>query len=201
MDVKTTQFVRMELVLLKALVGEDRPGLFISVDRPHQYMLHLLCMHQIDHRKLTFIDAMARFATDSKQITAKVGFFRGPQNIDTLPEALKEWSSGCKDHSFDLAKCRFAVIDNLATLLNYNSQQVVRSFLMEFLTSLGENVTVPFVLDRERNPILFQMITSLGGTELRLAPGVGTRPPERLHMKIIEPQTMMEGHIDGKWQA
>ena len=73
-DVKTTQFVRLELVLLKALIGDGRPGLFISVDRPHQYMVHLLTMHQIEHCNITFVDAVSRFSADRKQAKGQCGF-------------------------------------------------------------------------------------------------------------------------------
>ena len=48
LDVKSTQFVRVNMLLLKALSNENgRSGMFISVDRPHQYMVHLLTMHQM----------------------------------------------------------------------------------------------------------------------------------------------------------
>jgi hypothetical protein len=186
MDVRTTQFVRVELVLLKALIGDGRPGLFISVDRPHQYMVHLLDMHQIDRRNITFIDAVARFAADRKHAAAKVGFLRGPNNIDTLPEALKDWSSEDGGKHFDLDNCRFIVIDNMATLLNFNSQQVVRTFLEEFISIFKDRITVPLVVDSERNPNLFQMVRSMGGSEVRLSFDTACHPAERQRLKIID---------------
>jgi hypothetical protein len=189
LDVRTTQFVRVELILLKALIGEGRPGLFISVDRPHQYMVHLLDMHQIDHRNITFVDAVARFAADRKQAAAKVGFLRGPSNIDTLPEALKNWSSEGGGKAFDLEACSFVVIDNMATLLNFNSQQVVCSFLNEFVSIFRDKITVPLVVDRERNPNLFQMAMSMGGSKIRLAFDTACHPPERQPLKILDSTT------------
>lgn len=186
LDVRTTQFVRVELVLLKALIGEGRPGLFISVDRPHQYMVHLLDMHQIDHRNITFVDAVARFAADRKETTSKVGFIRGPNNIDTLPKALQEWSTEGGGKHFDLEACRFVVIDNVATLLNYNCQQMVCNFLEEFVSMFGEKITIPFVVDRERNPNLFQMTTSLGGGEMRLTFETRDNSPDRQRLKITD---------------
>lgn len=186
LDVKTTQFVRVELVLLKALIGDGRPGLFISVDRPHQYMVHLLDMHQIDRRNITFIDAVARFAADRKQAAAKVGFLRGPSNIDTLLEALKDWSSEDGGKHFDLNACRFVVIDNIATLLNYNSQQVVRTFLEEFVSAFKDKITVPLIVDKERNPNLFQMAKAIGGNEVRLTFETVSHVPDRQRLKIID---------------
>lgn len=185
-DVKTTQFVRLELVLLKVLVADGRPGLFISVDRPHQYMVHLLTMHQIDHCNITFVDAVSRFSADRKQAKANVGFLRGPRNIDTLPEALKEWSSEDNEQNFDLSQCKFAMIDNPAILLNFNTHQVVCSFLQEFVETMGQSVSVPLVVDRERNPNLFQMATSISKSELHMGVGGGDRQSERPRLKIVE---------------
>lgn len=184
LDVRTTQFVRVELVLLKALMEEGQPGLFISVDRPHQYIVHLLTMHGIDCRSLTFVDAVARFSADSKPASVKVGFFQGPRNIDTLPEALKNWSAADGRPGFDLGDCGFAIIDNLSTLLNFNSQQVVLSFLTDFISALGAKVTVPLLVDRERNPNLFQMIRGLGGREIALVPENVPMPSDRARLNI-----------------
>jgi hypothetical protein len=185
-DVKTTQFVRLELVLLKALIGDGRPGLFISVDRPHQYMVHLLTMHQIEHCNITFVDAVSRFSADRKQAKANVGFLRGPRNIDTLPEALKEWSSEDNDQNFDLNECKFAMIDNPAILLNFNTHQVVYSFLEEFVECMGNKVSIPLVVDRERNPNLFQMATSISKSELHMGVISGDHPSDRPRLKIVE---------------
>ena len=41
-DVPSTQFIRIDLMMLRGLSQErNLPGIFISVDRPHQYMIHL----------------------------------------------------------------------------------------------------------------------------------------------------------------
>jgi hypothetical protein len=186
LDVRTTQFVPVELVLLKVLLDTGRPGLFISVDRPHQYMVHLLHMHRIDHRLLTFLDAVARFSADRKLVMANVGFLQGPRNIDTLPAMLRQLSTQGNEHGFDIGQCAFAMIDNLSTLLNFNNEQVVRSFLQEFLTSLGKEVSVPLLVDRDRHPRLFQTLMELGGVELQLwGPGTVDDLGGR-HLKITD---------------
>jgi hypothetical protein len=183
-DVRTTQFVRVELVLLKVLMEQGQPGLFISVDRPHQYIVHLLTMHGIDCRSLTFVDAVARFSSDSKPSSVTVGFFRGPRNIDTLPEALKDWAPVDGRPGFALEECGFAVIDNLSTLLNFNSQQVVSSFLTDFISALGGKVTIPLLVDRERSPNLFQMIRDMGGWEISLISENASMSPDKARLKI-----------------
>ncbi|MCE5261377.1 MAG: hypothetical protein LLG21_05305 [Euryarchaeota archaeon] len=166
LDVRTTQFVVVELVLLKALIGDGNPGLFVSVDRPHQYMVHLLDMHGIEHTSVTFIDTVSQFAATDTCRQARVGFFKGPNNIDMLPSALREWSS--KDQGFDLAQCRFALIDNISNLLTFNGHEKVQRFIREFNDLLGDRAAVVLVIDRQRNPNLYHSVLAMGGTELRL---------------------------------
>jgi len=187
MDIKTTQFVRFELILLKFFTEEGRNGLFISVDRPHQYMVHLLNMHQIEHGNLTFVDAVARFSSDCKQADARVGFLQGPCNIDTLPDALKEWSLRSDGIGFDLNKCSFAIIDNLNTLLNFNSHQVVQTFIERFIETFNGKVTIPLVIDKEMNLDLFQMASSKGRSQLDL----GT---ETFHRNLNQPRLHIVEH-------
>jgi len=166
LDVRTTQFVVVELVLLKALIGDGNPGLFISVDRPHQYMVHLLDMHGIEHTGVTFIDTVSQFASSDANRQAKVSFFKGPNNIDMLPSSLRERSS--EDHNFDLAQCRFALIDNISNLLTFNSHQKVQRFIREFVDLMADRAAVLLVIDRQRNPNLYHSVLAMGGTELRL---------------------------------
>jgi hypothetical protein len=167
-DTRTTHFVRLELVLLKALLDTGRPGIFVSVDRPHQYMAHLLRMHGIDHQHMIFLDAVARFSADRKMIAAKVGFLQGPHNIDSLPAMLRQWSSQGNGLDIDMKQCAFAMIDNPSTLLSFNSEQVVLTFVQEFMTSMGDEVSVPLLVDRQRHPHLFQALLGMGGMEIRL---------------------------------
>jgi len=96
----------IELVLLKALLGEGNPGLFISVDRPHRYMAHLLDMHRIDHDGLQFLNVMSRFSPSNGGSASKVDFFDGPGHIDELPKALKDWMA--TERGLDISKFQFA---------------------------------------------------------------------------------------------
>lgn len=166
LDVSATHFVVIELVLLKALLGEGNPGLFISVDRPHRYMAHLLDMHRIDHDGLQFLNVMSRFSPSNGGSASKVDFFDGPGHIDELPKALKDWMA--TERGLDMSKFRFALIDNVSILLTYNSPQAVEAFLRDFVNLLSGNMAVTLVIDRQKYPNLYHTALSLGGKELRL---------------------------------
>jgi hypothetical protein len=171
LDVKSTQFVRVNMLLLKALSNENgRSGMFISVDRPHQYMVHLLTMHQINVQGLIFVDAISQFSADCKVAQANVSFVDGPFHIDDLPGAIKEWTLRTNGSSIDLKGCAFAMIDNLAALLTYNSFSAVESFLHDFVNVLSMNgrIAIPLVVDRERNQALYEMARALCKKEVNI---------------------------------
>ncbi|MBM4237554.1 MAG: hypothetical protein FJ151_03615 [Euryarchaeota archaeon] len=171
LDVKTTQFVRVNLVLLKALTEEmGLPGMFISVDRPHQYMVHLLKMHQINPDKLTFVDAISRFAADRKEVKATVSFVDGPFRIDLLPNAIRQWESFGNGGPLSNRSCGFAMIDNIATLLTYNSYATVELFLRNFVASMSSRkaMLLPLTIDSERSTLLYETARSICKREVKV---------------------------------
>ncbi len=182
LDVSTTQFVVVELVLLKALIREGNPGLFISVDRPYRYMVHLLDMHGIPHHELNFLDAQSRFSSGNGTASPRVGFFEGPSHIDELPKALREYSSSEK--GLDLSKLQFALIDNVSILLLYNSHQAVEVFLKDLMEVLSQGMAIFLVIDQSRNPNLYHAALSLGAKELKLESHEGHPPEQRVQRTI-----------------
>jgi hypothetical protein len=199
-DVKSTQFVRVNMLLLKALSNEDgRSGLFISVDRPHQYMVHLLTMHQINVQGLIFIDAISQFSADRKATQANVSFVDGPFHIDDLPAAIKEWTLRTSGNSIDLKGCAFAMIDNLAALLTYNSFSAVESFLHDFVNVLSMNgrMAIPLVVDKERNQALYEMARVLCKKEVNINEVPGSGPDSDMERRS---KRISETKLDGMCQ-
>jgi hypothetical protein len=175
LDVPSTQFVKVNLMLLRGLAMErGMSGMFISVDRPHQYMVHLLTMHQIKAERLIFIDAISRFSADCKVATANVGFVDGPFHIDRLPEAMGEWGKCNGGNSMTLSDCEFAIIDNLSALLTYNNYNSVETFLKNFVSFLevADNIRVPLMIDSEKYGLLYETAKTLCKGELRLSTAV-----------------------------
>lgn len=170
LDVPSTQFVRVNLMLLRGL-SQDKgmSGVFISVDRPHQYIVHLLTMHQIRAEHLMFIDAISRFSADCKVAPANVGFIDGPFHIDRLPSAMGEWANGNGGKSMNLKECGFAIIDNLSALLTYNSFNSVELFLQNFVNVLESsgNIVAPLIVDSEKSALLYETARCMCKSEVR----------------------------------
>lgn len=166
LNVNSTHFVVAELVLLKALLGHGNPGLFVSVDRPHQYIVHLLKMHGIAHEGLRFIDTVSRFSPGEANRREGIGLIKNSSHIDELPVALRDCSS--VPGGIDVSQLRFAIIDNVSILLMYNSHRAVEGFLRDFTQLLTRNAAVVLVINRERYSDLYDTVLSLGAVELGL---------------------------------
>ncbi len=170
-DVPSTQFVRVNLVLLKGLMEDrGRQGIFISVDRPHQYMVHLMKMHQISLDDVTFIDVISRFSSDRKGGKARVGFVDAPFHIDSLPSALEKSSDGCGSGIIPLEDCGFAMIDNIAALQIYNRNPSVELFINNFILTAKSHgsMLVPMVLDKSRHESLYRSAQKLSDVEIKI---------------------------------
>jgi hypothetical protein len=136
-------------------------------------MVHLLQMHKINLENLMFIDAIGRFSADRKECMASVGYVDAPFHIDTLPAAIgKMGNNGNNGNNGDkkrgLDSCDFAMIDNLAALLPYNSYSSVESFLRSFvgvMTARG-NTIIPLVVDKDKSESLYEMARSLATKEI-----------------------------------
>lgn len=180
-DADSTQFVRMNLVLLKGLL-EDKGlgGIFITVDRPHQYMAHLLRMHQVSMDGLVFIDAIGRLSGDRKEALARAGYVDAPFHIDSLPDAIAGMNTG-EIPGVDVEKVDFVMIDNLAALLPFNSYAAVEAFVNNFISTMTArwNALVPMVADRERNGLLYDTVLS------HAADVVSLREPREREKTII----------------
>jgi hypothetical protein len=193
-DVPSTQFVRVNLVLLKGLMEEkERNGIFISVDRPHQYMVHLMRMHQIGLDKVTFIDVISRFSSDRKQEKAKVNFVDGPFHIDSLPSAMENWNFDGDLGSITMEDCGFAMIDNIAALQIYNRNPAIELFINNFIITAKSHggMLVPMVLDRKRHESLYNSAQRLSDIEVRVEKDLSfaTRYPDSIG---VEPMVMGE---------
>lgn len=170
-DAPYTQFVRINLVILKTLVDElGRSGIFISVDRPHQYMAHLMKMHGVSMDGVTFIDIISRFSAESKRENARVRFVDGPFHINTLTDAISRMRMDGENVIEGLEKRGFVMIDNIATLQIYNTNHVVELFINNFIfmAKTRGDIFIPLVLDSTKSSMLFESACSLADLILKV---------------------------------
>ncbi|MGD0056860.1 MAG: hypothetical protein ABSB83_03265 [Methanomassiliicoccales archaeon] len=164
LNVRSTQFMKIHLVLLSGLLEEKgMRGIFISVDRPHQYIVHLSRMHKINIGGLTFIDVISRYSGDTKIEQGQIGLLAGPFNINDLPSALATWVRSVGWDTLDQCKGEFVIIDNPASLVPYNNFLKVEFLLSNLMGIFGErkNILVPLIIDGEKSAHLYEAMKPL----------------------------------------
>lgn len=168
------RIAKTNLILLKALLEElNKRGIFISIDRPHRYMGHLLRIHRINYANLLFIDTITTFSSDKFNDVggeSNVKIIESPFQIHLLPELLS--MSPVKydnvGYKIDLTDVDFIIIDNIAAMLNYNDHIMVEGFLESYLNKLTENrnILTPFLLDRTTHLSLYEAVRRLCDREI-----------------------------------
>jgi hypothetical protein len=174
--VNYVQISKFNLILLKALLEELRmSGIFVTVDRPHQYMEHLLRLHRIDFSNLLFIDTIAQFSAQDMNDNPdnnNVKWLDSPFQIDLLPEifCVNPQNPDDAEGKIDLTGMDFIYIDNLSTLLNYNDYNTVKRFLEKYLLKFQtvNNIFIPVVLDGFTHTSLFEVAKGLCDREINI---------------------------------
>ena len=172
--VRYEQIAKTNVILLKALLeGLKKNGIFVSIDRPHQYMEHLLRMHRVDYSDLVFLDTIATYSADQFQIgniANNVKILDSPFQIHLLPDmfSLNSGAGAGMESRIDVSFVDFILIDNIATMLNYNDFNMVETFLENYLGSFRNmnNIIIPVILDNITHQSLYQVVKRLVDREV-----------------------------------
>jgi hypothetical protein len=163
-SVSYDRIAKTNLILLRALLEElNKKGILVTIDRPHQYMEHLLRMHRINYSNLLFVDTIARFSGGNFGDELDVGNVRildSPFQIDLLPTLLslnREDASNFEGR-IDITGVDFILIDNVATMLNYNDPTTVEMFIENYMKKFHNlnNILISLVLDSITHRSLYQ---------------------------------------------
>ncbi len=174
-SVKYTNLVRLNLVLLKALLERKRKkGIMITIDRPHQYVSHLLQLHGIDQSNLSFVDAISVQSSDTKGGAVAAEFQKGPFHIEVLPEFIAGSNGSDADISSEFSMVEFVVMDNVSTLLTYNTMASVETFFTKYLDVLRERSThrviTVLAMDKDVHSVLFEFVSEIATKTIELSP-------------------------------
>jgi len=175
-----TSLVRLNLVLLKAFLDEKcMKGVVITLDRPHQYLSHLLVLHGVDTKNLRFIDAISVHSSDSKAGTSTSGFEQGPFHIESLPTYFCSPGDNRQVSLVDLSSTEFIIIDNVATLLAYNTMDSITGFFREYVRVLGglnaRPIVTAVVLDKDLHPDLYRFVLDISRKCMEIGPDMELR--------------------------
>lgn len=137
-------------------------GIFITFDRPHQYIKKLLDINNINYDKLTFIDAISIISGNpSGQDSSMVKFINGPYKINLFDDFVaRSYSRNGSGQEVNLDKLDFIMIDDISALCLYNKDSDVKNFIINFFSKVDglDAFIVAFTLDANYNKELYQFI-------------------------------------------
>ncbi|MFP4142343.1 MAG: hypothetical protein ACLFT7_03250 [Thermoplasmata archaeon] len=170
-DTTFTNIAKSNLLLLKGFLDlEDKKGYFIAIDRPHQYMAYLLNMHEVDYDHLWFIDTVSQVSGQKNVNSDNVNFLDGPFHIEQLLSVFEGASENSKNSLTSIDENDFIMIDNIFSMLKYNTKESVEDFVGSFreLLSRYEGIIGTLVLDSESNPDLYDLIKNYVNKKINL---------------------------------
>jgi len=153
----------INIIVLKSMLDIlKKQGIFVTIDRPHQYVQHLLKIHKIDYSKLTFIDVISSYSGDRKKGVPGLAIPRGPFSLSDLIDLIRLTKATPQAEYLDLVKLDFLIFDNICSLLIYNTPESVMKFLDRLIGLIRETegISIVFVVDREEHPALYEFLSS-----------------------------------------
>lgn len=159
-DTSFTQIAKTNLLLLKGFLDmKDQKGYFVVLDRPHQYMAYLLHMHDISQDNIWYIDTVTHMSGEQKVDNENVDFIEGAFHIEQLFEKFDERESENSQFA-QPDEVDFVLIDNISSMLNYNSMDNVEEFVKSFkeLVDGYDNLMGCLVVDSDSHPDLDKVV-------------------------------------------
>lgn len=157
-----TQIGKTNLLLLKGLLDiEEESGFFVVLDRPHQYMSYLLHMHEISQDKLWYVDTMTHMSGGKKESKDNVDFLEGPFHIENLFNKFElQESTNIGEGVISPKDMDFFLIDNVSTMLNYNTMDRVEEFIGSFRDFIDSHTHLMggVTIDRDSHPELSEIL-------------------------------------------
>ena len=200
LSVKYNQICKINLILLRALISEQgKHGLFVTVDRPHQYMTYLLDLHKIPKDDLLFLDIISRFSGESSKACDTDANTASPFRISELLDLLENGGGGRDQRTakIDFGLLDFVMIDNLGAMLSYNELDDVAAFIQKYLRLVERygRLFTAIVIDVRAQPELYKAVQGLcqmeflvtdDGNLMYLTPPAECDEPEKKMDEIAE---------------
>ncbi|MDO9537843.1 MAG: hypothetical protein Q7J68_05955 [Thermoplasmata archaeon] len=161
---KSIERTRVNICLLKFFLHEmKQKGIFITIDRPHQYTASLLTLHGISQERLVYIDAISRISGETESNVSNVKFINGPYELDFLDEisSISFAAGAVNKHIINFEDIDFVLIDDIAALTKYQEDEGVKSMIESYISSVEKvkSLTAPIVLDINQNQFIYEILS------------------------------------------
>ncbi|MFH1663705.1 MAG: hypothetical protein ABH986_02765 [archaeon] len=131
--VEPTNYSKINYELIRILLNHTKGnGLYITLNRSHEFMIETLKKEKIDTEKIFFIDAISRGTGKNVVETESVQFTESPRNLTELSVAIDDSYKRMEE------KPKFLIFDSISTLLIYNDVSSVERFTHLIIGRLRE---------------------------------------------------------------
>ncbi len=163
-SVRQQFLARMNLITLKVLLeDEKKKGVAVVLDRPHQYLAYLLHLHHINQKNISYVDAITHFSGETVESSPNsISYTDGPFHIELLLNAFGDGYNGdFHKKPINLREMDFILIDNMSTMLNYNTMSMISDFLQNFFQVIGDvdGLSTIFPLDSQAHSELHNLVS------------------------------------------
>lgn len=160
--VKYNQLARLNLILLKLFLDERKwKGILIVLDRPHQYISHLLHLHNVNQENLSYIDTVNSLSGFKQQQNKNVSVVEDPFRIENLLNSFDiEKDNDIQEKPIDMDKINFILLDNVSTMLRHNDIYRIKDFVTSFTPILNnyDSLFLVVTIDRNAHKQLYEIL-------------------------------------------
>jgi len=159
--VRTPQIARINLTVLRILMAERKErGIYISIDKPDKHVKQILERHNIS-REGTYVDTgvNAEPAPDAisspmeapNKILVVSGIFCPTLFLDSIDATMTSSPEAKQRITTELGTMHFVMVDNISTMMAYNSNAKVHEFFQRFDNFLKDYPNIRCFLSTDRN--------------------------------------------------
>ncbi len=160
--VKYNQLARLNLILLKLFLDARKwKGILIVLDRPHQYISHLLRLHNVNQENLSYIDTVNSLSGFKQQQNNNVSVVEDPFRIENLLNSFDiEKDNDIQEKPIDMDKINFILLDNVSTMLRHNDIYRIKDFVTSFTPILNnyDSLFLVVTIDRNAHKQLYEIL-------------------------------------------
>jgi hypothetical protein len=159
--VRTPQIARINLTVLRILMAERKErGIYISIDKPDKHVKQILERHNIS-REGSYVDmgvqtehapdAISSPMSTPNKILVVSGIFCPTLFLDSIDATMASSPEAKERIVAELRSMNFIMVDNISTMMAYNSNGKIHEFFARFDAFLKEFTNLKCYLSTDRN--------------------------------------------------
>jgi hypothetical protein len=159
--VRTPQIARINLTVLRILMADRKErGIYISIDKPDKHVKQILERHNISHEG-SYVDTGVHAEHAPEAISAPMeaankilvvsGIFCPTLFLDSIDATMASSPEAKARIVGELKTMNFIMVDNVSTMIAYNSNAKIHEFFVRFDAFLKQFPNIRAFLSTDKN--------------------------------------------------